>query len=382
MGLSARRGLAAAILAAALLGLTIGLALPLISVVLERRGFGETLIGISAAAQFLGIVAGAALTPRLLPRFGLLSAMAAALAAAAVALVLMPAAGTYGVWLVLRFAFGAAEGLLFVATETWVNQAVGDSVRGRVAALYTTALAGGVALGPLLIRATGTEGAPPFLAGAGVLALGIALLGAAVGTAPRIEGAPSFGFFGYLAALPVAVGAAALFGFADGGLISMLAVYGLGLGFDEEKAASLLTALVAGGVATMLPIGWLVDRLDRRRIVVACAALAAAGVAAIPLLAASLAALYAVLFALGGLLGALWLVAMALMGERFRGTDLAGANVGLTFAYGVGSIAGPAVAGAALELWPPHGMMPAIAAGIAAFALYGALTGRRRPETW
>ena len=379
MALSALRGLAAAIFCAALLGMTIGLAMPLIAVTLERREFGSTLIGLNAAAQFLGIVAGAPLGPRLIPRFGLLPSMAAALAACALSLAAMPFIGAYAAWIALRFAFGAAEGLMFVATETWVNEAVGDAVRGRAVAIYTTALASGFALGPLLIGLTGTEGAAPFFIGAAVAASGLAVLGLAAGTAPRIGGALSFGIFGYMAALPVAVGAAGLFGLADGGLIAMLAVYGIGIGLDASEAASLVTALVAGGIALMMPMGWAVDRYDRRRIVAACAAASALAIAAIPSVSASLPALYALLFALGGLLGTLWLVAMALLGERFRGTDLAAANVGLTFAYGVGSIAGPAIAGAALEAWPPHGMMPAIAACVAAFALWAALSARRYP---
>lgn len=378
MNRAALRGLAVCYACAALLGLTIGLALPLVAVALDARGFGETAIGVSAAAQFLGIMAGAPVGPWLIPRRGLRFSMAAALVAGAAALALMPAAGAvYGIWLALRFVFGAAEGLMFVATETWINQAVGDRVRGRAVALYTTSLAGGVALGPLLIAATGTAGAAPFLAGAAVLLAGLALLGGAAGTAPRIGGARSFGVLGYIAALPVAAAAAALFGFADGGLIAMLTVYGLGIGMDEIAAARLVTALVVGGIALMPLVGWIVDRVDRRRLVVACAGLAALAIGAIPFLAASIPALWAALFAVGGLLGALWLVAMALLGERFRGTDLAAANVGLTFAYGVGSILGPAVAGAALEAWPPHGMMAAMALGVAAFALWGALGGPR-----
>lgn len=377
MALSTLRGLAAAIFCAALLGMTVGLAMPLVAVTLERREFGSTLVGLNAAAQFLGIMAGAPLAPRLIPRFGLLPAMAAALAACALTLAVMPFAVAYAAWLALRFALGAAEGLMFVATETWVNEAVGNAVRGRAVAVYTTALASGFALGPLLIALTGTEGAAPFFVGAGVALSGLAILGLAAGTAPRIGGALSFGIFGYMAALPVAVGAAGLFGLADGGLIAMLVVYGLGIGLDPSRAASLVTALVAGGVALMMPMGWAVDRFDRRRIVAVCAAASALAIAAIPAVSASLPALYALLFAIGGLLGTLWLVAMALLGERFRGTDLAAANVGLTFAYGVGSMAGPAIAGAALEAWPPHGMMPAIAACAAAFALWAALSPRR-----
>jgi MFS family permease len=77
------RGVAAAILCAALLGLTIGLAMPLTAAVLARQGVGETAIGLNATAQFLGIMAGAPLAPRLVPRFGLRAVMMAALAACA-----------------------------------------------------------------------------------------------------------------------------------------------------------------------------------------------------------------------------------------------------------------------------------------------------------
>lgn len=376
----ALRGLVAAIACAALLGLTIGLAMPLVAVTMERQGFGGAPIGLSAAAQFLGIVAGAPLGPRCIPRFGLIPVMTAALAACAACLAAMPAVEAWAAWMALRFAFGAAEGLMFVATETWVNQAAGDSVRGRWVSAYTTALASGFALGPLLIRATGAEGALPFLAAAAATLAGIAALGLARGTAPRIGGARSFGFFGYLAALPVAVGAAALFGFADGGLLAMLTVWGLGLGFAAEDAAALVTALAAGGIALMPPIGWLADRVDRRRLVAASAAASAVAIALLPLLADAPWAVFAALFALGGLLGSLWLVAMALMGERFRGADLAAANVGLTFAYGAGSIAGPVVSGAALEAWPPHGMMPAVAVCVAVFALWTAAAAGRRED--
>lgn len=381
MAPSTLRGLIVAIAVAGMLGMTIGLTMPLTAVVLDRNGVAGTLIGINAAAQFVGIMAGAPLGPRLVPRFGLLPVMAGALAASAATLAVMPVVTAYPAWLVLRFVFGAAEGVLFVATETWVNQAVSNAVRGRVVSLYTTSLASGFALGPLLIGITGTEGALPFLVGAGVLTGGLAILMLGIGTAPRIAGALSFTFTGYMAALPVAVCAAGLFGLADGGLIAMLAVYGLGLGFGEAKAASLVTALVAGGVVLMIPIGWLIDKVDKRRFVVGCAGSITLLTASIPMLAFRAEALYPALFLLGGLLGSLWLVSMALLGERFRGSDLAAANVGLTFAYGTGSLVGPAVAGAALEAWPPHGMMPALAVCVGIFAVYSAVTKRRPTAT-
>ena len=49
------RGLVAAIATAGVFGVTIGLTMPLLALVLEGRGYGETLIGINSAATFVGI---------------------------------------------------------------------------------------------------------------------------------------------------------------------------------------------------------------------------------------------------------------------------------------------------------------------------------------
>ncbi|MEI7610283.1 MAG: hypothetical protein WCJ64_23130, partial [Rhodospirillaceae bacterium] len=44
------------------------------------------------------------------------------------------------------------------------------------------------------------------------------------------------------------------------------------------------------------------------------------------------------------------------IGHRFPAADLAHANVLFIMAYTVGTITGPSLAGAALDLWPRHGL--------------------------
>lgn len=365
---SSARALLAPISATALLGVTVGLGLPLTALVLAARGTPDSLIGVNSAAQFLGIMLCAPLAPRVIARAGLVGAMAVGLAGSAACFALLAAFDSFAAWTVIRFAFGGAEGLLFIAGETWINAAVDDRARARLVAVYTTALAAGFALGPLIITATGIAGPLPFLVGAAVTLAGLAPALAGAGTAPEIAGAPSRGPLRLLAAIPAAAAAAALFGVLDGGLVALLAVYGLDLGLDAPAAARLVTTLVAGAIVLQLPIGWLADRVDRHGALAAAAGVAAALMLALAAAGGSPALLHALLFALGGLIGAFWMFAMTLLGERFRGADLAAGNVGLTLAYGAGSVAGPAIGGAAMDLWPPHGLMIALAAMAAAVA--------------
>jgi MFS family permease len=372
------RGLIAATSTIAVFGITVGLAVPLLTLVLEKQGYGEGLIGLNAAAQFLGIMGFAPLAPRAIRRFGLFRLMAGCLVICAACLALLPVFNTYGAWLVIRLLFGGAEGLLFVAAETWVNQTVDDRVRGRMVALYGTTLAAGFAVGPLIITVTGIDDSTPFVIGVALVLAGLGPLFLGAGAAPPMVGAPTRGLLAIVRAIPIAVAASLLFGLLDGGLIALLAVYGLAISFDTAGAAQLVTVLVVGGIFLQLPIGWLADRTDRVLVLIGCGFIGAAILAAIPLATETL-LLHALLFGLGGLLGSYWTLSMAILGARFQDGDLAAGNVGLTLAYGIGSVAGPAIGGFAMELWRPHGLMVVLAVFSAGFALVG-LALRRKAD--
>ena len=372
------RGLVAAIATAGVFGVTIGLTMPLLALVLEGRGYGETLIGINSAATFVGILLLSPLASGLIRRVGLAQAMLAGLLVCAACLLLLSQLDSYGGWLVVRFVFGGAEGVLFVAAETWINAAVADRLRSRMTALYGTALALGFAGGPLLIATTGIDGALPFVCGAALTLAGLVPLAIGWGDAPALSGAPSRGIVALMRLVPVPMAAAALFGLLDGGLLSLLAVFGLAIGLDTV-AAQLITALVLGAITMQYPIAWLADRSDRRLVLAVCGVVGAAALAAVALLEARAWLLDGLLFVIGGMIGCYWILGMTLVGERFEDADLAGATVGLTIAYGIGSVAGPAFGGLAMEMWGTNGLMLALALVTGAFAVF-AIARRRGTE--
>ena len=55
----------------------------------------------------------------------------------------------------------------------------------------------------------------------------------------------------------------------------------------------------------------------------------------------------------GTAIGGIWTVAVVLLGERFRGSDLAGALAASSVLYGFGSVGGPSLAGFAMDAWDP-----------------------------
>lgn len=356
-----RRNLIAVITSMAVTTLIYGLSMPLLALALNHQGVDPALIGLSTASQFLAGFAVAPFAPRFMRAPGPAVSMLCAIGVSLLVFLLLPVFPNVWAWFPLRFVLGAAGSYLWMAGDAWVNQVAEEHSRGRVVALYSMATAAGFASGPLLLTRTGSTGALPFLVSAVVVGVSALPLLLAVGIAPRLEGRASRRMPGYLLLAPVAMFICATYAAAEGILLAFLPIYGLQLGVAEKSALYLITVMGLGGIACQLAIGWLADRMDRMLLTALCAGAIVAGTAGLPLGFAHPPwnALY--MFLYGGALGALYTMGVVLMGERFRGADLAAASALYGVMWGVGSIVGPPLGGAALELWPPHGM-PAVVA--------------------
>ena len=103
-------------------GMSLGFIIPLVSLVLEQRGFDSTLIGLMGAAPAFGILAFAPLVPFIVRHLGAQCTINLAIGVTGTTVLLMPLIDHYGFWLVMRFFSGAAINVLFVISETWINQ--------------------------------------------------------------------------------------------------------------------------------------------------------------------------------------------------------------------------------------------------------------------
>ena len=374
-----RRSLAAAIGCISVVGITLGFTWPLLSLILESRGVASTTIGLNAAMTPLAMVLVPRAMPWLFARLGTLGTIVAALSICVAVLLLLPIFDHLAAWYPLRFALGIGVGILFVVSEAWINQISPDDRRGRVMGIYGAVLAAGFATGPVLIRFTGIEGTLPFIVAAAVTAAA-ALPPLLFGRdAPTLAGRPGGGLRHFLRAAPTAMAGVFLFGFLEGAWGSFLPLYGVRGGLEVEVAALLLSALLAGAIVLQYPIGWLADRMDRRRLLIFCAAAAALGGAGLPVAFAAGAVLWLWLFLTGGLAEGIYTASLTVVGERFRGPDLAAASAALVMMYSMGSLVGPPVAGAAMDVWDPHGLPLILTAAGALYVGFELWRARRRP---
>jgi MFS family permease len=163
--------LIAALAAITAVGIAIGLGLPLLSIILEKRGVSSSMIGLNSAMAGVAAMVAAPLSTMIAQRLTVVTTMVLSIVAASVSALGFYYAEALWMWFPLRIVFHGAITILFVLSEFWINTAAPPSRRGLVLGIYATVLSLGFAAGPLIFSLIGSEGILPFLIGAGIILL-------------------------------------------------------------------------------------------------------------------------------------------------------------------------------------------------------------------
>jgi MFS family permease len=279
--------------------------------------------------------------------------IAACVAVATAMLLVLPLYANVYAWFPVRFLLGAGTVILFTACETWVNQIAADASRGRVIGLFGFLWSAGFMAGPQIIRVTGMDGWAPFLTGAALVLFAALPLPLACNLAPVIEGRPAGGLLRFVRLAPAVLLASPMLGAVDYINDSFLPLYGLYHGLSQASAVTLLAVLQAGVTLSHPPVGWLADRVDRRNLLFGTTAVTLVLSLALPGIIGHPWLLWPVVLVWGVAIGGIWTTAVVLVGERFRGAELAGALSAGGVLYGLGSVGGPTLAGFAVDAWTP-----------------------------
>ena len=362
------RSLIAAVAAISAVGIAIGLGLPLLSIIMEKRGISSTLIGINSAMAGVAAMAAAPFTTRLAHAWGTSTTMLIAILLSAISGLGFYYIENFWLWFPLRLVFHGAITTLFILSEFWINAAAPPRRRGLVLGIYATVLSLGFAFGPLLFSVLGSDGVLPFAVGAGIILLAAIPIFIARGESPVIDEKPQLHFMRYVLLVPTATAAVFVFGAVEVGGLSLFPIYATRAGFAEPQAALLLTVMGIGNMAFQIPLGMLSDRMkDRRGLLTIMAVIGLVGALSLPLISHSWMLMAGVLLIWGGCVAGLYTVGLSHLGSRLHGADLAAANAAFIFCYAVGTVAGPQAIGAAMDVSGNDGFAWAI---VAFFGLY------------
>lgn len=351
------------IASAGAVGLSIGLIIPLTSIVLEQRGISIIVIGLNATVYPLAILLTGPFLPAIIHRVGLLKSMLVGALLSGVFVIGLSLDDSLWFWFPIRFCMGFFGGMHWVGSETWINEMAPEHHRGRIVGAYATIWSMGIAAGPLILKFTGVDGSLPFII-SGCLMAGAALPLLLV---PKVENnhiAPArHPVLRMVYTAPIAMGAGFFSGFLETAVLALLPIYGLHSGIETEYALILVSLFAIGGFTVQPIIGWSADKIAFKTIAIFVAAVSSLVVPFLyfylhfPILTGSL------LFIWGGSVGGYYTLGMLNVGQCFKGSDLTAACSMFVMAYTIGMVLGPLLCSTAMQLAGPSGLLvlPAIA---------------------
>jgi MFS family permease len=324
-----------------------GLTFQLQPLLLEAQGIPAWLIGVNAAMGPLGILMIGAFLPRIIAALGSKPVSVLAIITIAVALLAMALLPPLYWWFLFRFFLGMATGTLFTVSETWMTAISTDQNRGRIMGIYTSMLSVTFAIGPMLLPFTGINGLLPWLICiACVLAGLLPLLFVDIREVSDEGGKGSVA--GVLKRQPIlfaCIAAATLF---DGVLISFFTIYGTKHGLALGTASTLLGTGIIAGVVFFYPLGLWADRWSKNGVVMICSlATIGAALAITPLI--NTPAIWLVMITLSTSAFGVYVVALAMIGDAFKGRDVVAGSAAVAAMWGLGGIIGPPIAGRLID---------------------------------
>ncbi|EAE4444308.1 MFS transporter [Listeria monocytogenes] len=336
----------------AISGLSQGVLLPLIAIILEERGISAGINGFHATGIYLGVLLISPFIEAPLHKYGYKPIILVGGGLVAVSILAFPIWFNLYFWFILRLLIGVGDHMLHFSSQTWIGAMSDPSKRGRNMAIYGLFFSLGFAIGPQLVNlAEINANLPFFLSGILVLiAWGLVwfVRNDFVGEKAVIR---KISFWGSLKRFSdvfklawVAMITPFLYGILETGLNATFPVVGLRDGLDTMMIAMVISSFSVGTIIFQVPIGIVSDKFGRGKVL---PLLTGAGAVVFVLTAfVKIPVLYVVFFfVLGILLGSLYSLGLSYMTDLTPLELLPAGNILVGMCFSLGSIIGPSATG-------------------------------------
>ncbi len=335
--------------------------------------FNPTVMGFVMAAYFIGFLGGSWLTPLMIRNVGHVRVFAALASLISAAFIIYAVFVNPWAWAFMRLIVGFGFSGVYVVAESWVNNATDNEHRGQALSTYMIVQMLGIVIGQALINLSEPGGYDLFILMSVLVSVSFAPILLSAAPAPVAGASERMSFAELFKSSPLGCIGSMLLGGIFSALFGMAVVYAGELNFSVETTSAFVSAIYVGGMLMQYPIGWVSDRMDRRRVIMFVTALGTAACALGIVGAPSKPALFIAAFILGGVANPLYSLLIAHTNDFLPATKMASASSGLVFLNGLGAMFGPVTVGYMMQVFGPNGFFlfnAILCASISAYALY------------
>lgn len=333
-----------------LLAVSLGLQASLLGVRAEIEGFPTEVTGLIMSGYLVGLLAGVALIPKLLPRLGHGALFAVLTSLATCALLAQASFAHPALWGAMRVLTGFGYGGLLMIAERWLSEQAPGATRARILPAYLALGHAGLAVGQALLLLSDPAEFQLFSLTAVITSLALVPILAGARRTPKDTPPLHIGLWPLFRGSPLASLTALGAGLVFGAVFWMGAFYGSLVGFSDQQVCLLLGSFLAGGLLLQWPIVRLATWFDRRSVIAGAGFLATlAGFAAVFVSFYSTPGFFAVIALIGGFSQPLFTLALGHANDRFNGEEACAVGGSVTLLFLVGTGAGAVAAGFAMS---------------------------------
>ena len=346
------------------------------------EGFSTYEMSVVMSAYFVGFLFGSRMAPEMIRRVGHVRVFAALGSMISAVLILYPTITEPWAWSVGRVLIGFCFLGVYVTAESWLNNSATNATRGKALSLYMIVQMIGIVSAQALMVLADPSGYVLFVIPSVLVSLAFAPILLSVSPTPAFDTTKPLSLRQIMKISPLGCVGMLLSGGVFAAQFGMAAVYGVEAGLSVGQISAFVASFYVAAVMAQYPLGWLSDRMDRRKLIAAVSFGTGVGAVIGMLFGDDFRMLMLAAFIVGGTSNPLYSLLIAYTNDFLKHEDMAAAAGGMVFINGLGAIAGPLMVGWMMGVMGPGGYFLYIAVLMFAMVLYAAyrMTQRAAPS--
>ena len=323
----------------------------------DFEGFSVLTTGLIMSGFFVGALASSMLSPKQIKKTGQIRTYAAYASIASTAILIQILFIEPPIWFVARFLSGFCIVGIMIIVEGWLNSISSNENRGQIFSIHMIVVWGGLALGQGLFVVDDPAGVSLFLLASILLSVSLIPILLTEIKAPETDVQESLGLKALWKASPSGVATIGLSGLASAGFFGVGTIYAVKAGLSVSETALFMTLFIGFGAVSQWPLGWLSDKVDRRKVILLCCA----SVISICIVLVSFEFTSTIHLILSALVGAftlpLYSIGVAQANDRLEPKQMISASGTIVLVFSVFAVLGPFTMSYFLELFEMFGFM-------------------------
>ena len=337
----------------------------------ELEGFSTFEMSVVMSAYFVGFLGASKLVPDLIRRVGHVRVFAALASFISAILILYPLLVNPWVWTGGRVIIGFCFCGVYIAAESWLNNAATNENRGQLLSSYMVVQMAGIVAAQLLLLTGDPSGFELFVLISVLVSISFAPILLSITPTPAFETTKPMSIKELFSTSPLGCVGMFFLGGIFSAQFGMAPVFGTSADLSLLQISIFVAAFYIGAMVFQFPVGWLSDRMDRRILIVVTSAIGFIA-AVIAIFGENIfIILLGSAFFIGGMSNPLYSLLIAYTNDFLEPDDMASASGGLLFLNGLGAISGPLFTGYLMTEIGPIGFFVILAALLGVLTVYG-----------